>query len=123
MVYLETASRHQKATYWAAGTETTDDGRKKVLAATEITVRWNNKQSDAIAPEGELIRVDATVVVDRDVEIGSLMWLGEKADWSASVGGLNEVVTFSKVPNVKGTRYRRVVGLVRYSDSLPPIET
>ena len=122
MVYIETMSRRQKATLWAAGTESTSIGRKKVLPSVEISVRWEDKEQDALNAEGETIRVDSLVVVDRDVAVGSLMWLGEKADWTTSAGNLREVLSFSKVPNIKGTRFRRTVGLIRYSDDLPPIQ-
>ena len=123
MVYIETTHLHQKATYWAAGTTSTSIGQKRVQAAIEIDVRWEDGESDALNAEGETIRIDATAVVDRDIEVGSIMWLGEKADWTSSTGNLREVVSFSKIPNLKGTRYRRVVGLVKYSDNLPPIQS
>ena len=123
MVYLETSSRRQKAVLWAAGTEHTSEGRKKVIAAVEIDVRWEEKQQDALNEAGEIIRVDAVAVVNQTVAVGSLMWLGELEDWVAATGGLKEVVSFSSVPNIKATRFRKTVGLVRYSESLPPIET
>lgn len=123
MVYIETTSRKQKAVLWPAGTDSTSTGRKKVLANTEIKVRWEDREQDALNVEGETIRVDATAVVDRDIEVGSLMWLGAKADWTALTGNLKEVVSIGKIPNLKSTRFRRVVGLVRYSDDLPPIQT
>lgn len=122
MVYIETTGRKQKATLWAAGTESTSIGQKKVLAAVEIDVRWEEKQQDALNEQGETIRVDALVVVGQDIAVGSLMWLGELADWSAATGNLKEVVAFSKIPSLKGTRFRRTVSLVRYSESLPPIQ-
>lgn len=123
MVKIETTRRRQYAVLWAAGTTYTEIGRKKVQRAVQVEVRWEEKQTDAMNAHGESIRIDATVVVDQDVEIGSLMWLGELADWTSSSGDIYEVVSFSKVPNLKQTRLRRVVGLVRYSDSLPSIET
>jgi len=122
MVYIETMGRKQKATYWAAGTTYTDTGQLKITASIEISVRWEDKEQEALDGQGNTIRMDAVVVVDRDIGVGSLMWLGEKADWIAATGGLYEVVSFSKVPNLKGTRFRRVVGLIRYSESLPPLE-
>jgi len=121
MVSIETLGRKQKATYWPSGTTYTDTGQLKVQAAIEIDVRWEDRQQEALDGDGNTIRVDAVVVVDRNIAVGSMMWLGEKADW-ADGEQLNEVVSFDKVPNLKATRYRRVVGLIRYSDSLPPLE-
>lgn len=122
MVRLETASLKQKATLWPAGTESTSAGQKKVTAAVEIDVRWEDKEDDALDPKGEVIRIDATAIVKQDIEVGSLMWLGRKRDWSAGVT-LSEVVSFSKIPTIKGGRFRRVAGLRRFSDTLPPIQT
>lgn len=121
MVYIESMGRTQKAVLWAAGTTSTSIGRKKVSAAVEIDVRWENVQRDALGDDGETIVTDATVQVYQDVAVGSLVWLGELADWSTSVGGLHEVVTVGKIPNLKGTRFRRILGVIRYSNSLPPI--
>lgn len=123
MVYIESMSLRQDATLWAAGTESTSIGRKKVLANTAIKVRWEESEQDALDAEGETIRVDALAVVDQDIAIGSLMWLGKRANWTVATGELKEVVTFSKIPNLKGTRFRRTVGLIRYSNDLPPIQT
>lgn len=123
MVYIESTSRRQDATLWPAGTESTSISRKKVLANIAIKVRWEDKKQDALDASGETIKVDALAVVDRDIAIGSLMWLGKRANWTAATGDLKEVVSFSKIPNLKGTRFRRVVGLIRYSDDLPPIQT
>jgi len=123
MVRLETASLKQKATLWPAGTDSTSSGQKKVTAAVELDVRWEDKEEDALDSRGEVIRIDATAIVKQDIEVGSLMWLGRKRDWSASVGNLREVVSFSKIPTIKGGRFRRVAGLRRFSDTLPPIQT
>ena len=123
MVYIESASRRQKATYWAAGTTSTSAGQKKVQASIEIKVRWEDKEQDALNAQGETIRVDAVAVVNRDIEVGSIMWLGAKRDWTTATGNLKKVISFSKIPNIKGTRFRRVVGLERFSESLPTIET
>lgn len=123
MVRLESASRRQKATLWPAGTESTSAGQKKVAAAVEIDVRWEDKEEDALDEKGEVIRIDAAVIVNQNIEVGSLMWLGRKRDWSETVGNLREVVSFSKIPTLKGKRFRRVAGLKRFSDTLPPIQT
>lgn len=123
MVRLETASLKQKATLWPAGTESTKSGQKKVTTAVELDVRWEDKEEDALDSKGEVIRIDATAIVKQDIEVGSLMWLGRKRDWSAGVGNLREVVSFSKIPSLKGGRFRRVAGLRRFSDTLPPIQT
>lgn len=95
-----------------------DNGEYKVGSATEIDVRWENKQVEALDPEGNTIAIDALVHVDEDIAIGSVMWLGELDDITDGITWM-EVVTISKVPDLKGRKYRRVVGLKRYSTELP----
>ena len=121
MVRFETTSRTQKAVLYASSTDHTSQGQKKVAAAVELDVRWEEGQSDALNDRGETIRIDATAVVDQDITVGSLVWLGAKDDLPSPVTDLKEVVSFSKIPNQKGTVFRRVVGLIRYSNALPPI--
>jgi len=122
MVRIETTSRRRKAVLYASDdAPLTSIGQKKVAAAVELDVRWEEKQTDALNARGETIKVDVTVVVNQDITVGSLMWLGAKDDLPSPVTDLKEVVSFSKTPNIKGTKFRRVVGLIRYSNSLPPI--
>lgn len=121
MVRFETTNRHQKAMLYEGSTQHTSQGRKKVKKGFEIDVRWEQRQSDALNEQGEMIKVDATVVVDRDIAVGSLMWLGAEDDLPSPVTELKEVVSSTKIPNLKGSIFRRVVGVIRYSNDLPPI--
>lgn len=123
MPHIETDKRKQKAVYYAAGTEYTDTGVLKVVAGAELSVRWEERQSEALDGEGQAIRLDATVVVSQDIAIGSLMWLGALKTLPTTVTDLFKVITFNSTPNIKNTRTRRTVGLQRYSDKLPPIES
>jgi len=117
----ETASRKQKLVYWAPLTTSTSTGRKKVSSTkVELKVRWVEGQADALNATGETIRLDAQVKVAQDVTIGGIMRLGALVDLPATPTNLFEIVTFKKVPNLKGKSYDRWAGLQRYSDSLPP---
>jgi len=123
MVYIESASRLQKAVLWELGTTATSTGKAKVKAAAEISVRWVEAESQGLSEAGETIRLDSKAVVNQDIEVGSLMWLGSLSSLPSPVTDLYKVVSFSKVAGIKATRFRRSVGLQRYSDTLPPIET
>lgn len=116
----ETTSRHQKAVLWAAN-GVTDYGKIKVDAAAEIDVRWEEGLQEAVDPNGETIAIDAMVVVDQDVVVGSIMWLGEKDDLATPPVDLKQVVSFNKIPDIKGREFRRTIGLIRFSNKLPAL--
>lgn len=125
---IETAHRPQKALLWSVqgvndrGNPTVDRGNP-----TELDVWWATGRTEALDPQGNTVAIDAAVVVDRHVPVGSAMWLGSEAEWLGSGTGsageateVMQVVTYNEAPDLKGRNYRRVVGLIRYGDSLPP---
>lgn len=114
----ETTSRHQKAVLWAAN-GFDDYGEPKVDAAVEIDVRWEEKLQEAVDPNGNTVAVDAVAVVNQDIVVGSIMWLGKKDDLATPPVDLKQVMAFNKIPDVKGRVFRRTVDLVRYSNELP----
>lgn len=119
---LETMDRTQKAVLWAKSTTVDDYGQPTVSSPVEITVRWNTQQADALDSQGRPITLDASVVVDREIEIGSQMWEGELADWLGTGSGgtdseVMEVVTYSEAKDLKGRYTRREVGLKRFRDA------
>jgi len=113
----ETDYRNHKAVFWEADGYDTY-GEPKVGTATEINVRWDESKSESLDALGNVIALDVTVVVAQDIAVGSLMWLGEKADLPSPVTNLYQVKTFSKVPDVKGRQYYCTVGLMRYSNEM-----
>ncbi len=116
----ELADRKQKAVLWAAS-GVGDYGEHKVTAATQLNVRWEEKRREAVGALGNSIAIDATVVVDREVAVGSIMWLGKKDDLATPPVDLKEVVDYQEIPDVKNRKRRRVVLLVRYSNELPTL--
>lgn len=112
MAAIETAFRRQKAVLWPLSSI---DGYGEATTSTpiELLVRWVDKKDRMKGPNGEDVETDAQVVVDRDIAIGSLMWLGALVDWTGS-GEVAEVVAKTSTPSLKGTRFRRIVGLRRY---------
>lgn len=123
----EVAYREQTAVLWPErGFD--DDGHVKVGSPVEIQVRWNTGRTMALDPQGNKIAVDATMVVNRKLGVGSVLFKGALADWvgtgSGSAGDgdeLMQVATFSEVPDLKGRFTRRVAGLVWFRDTLPEL--
>jgi hypothetical protein len=115
---------HQDAVYFAVGTERTSTAQRKVYAGIPIKVRWTEGQQEALDEHGSPIRLDARVVVDRSIAIGSILWLGKLTDFdSDNTSDLFEVTTIKETKNLRANQTRRVLGLQRYSDTLPPIQT
>lgn len=126
MPHMELSHRRQKAVLWAKGGY---DGYGQPTAAepVELSVRWVQRRAEMLDPQGNTITVDATVVVDREVAVGGVMWEGELEDWydTGSAGqdsGLHRVAAYQETPDVKGRAVRRTVGLLRHRDTLPTIE-
>lgn len=119
----EHSHRTQTALLWAViGVDAHNE--PVVGLPDEIQVRWENARVQMASADGTVVTVDATAVVGRDVNEGSLMRLGDLEDWNGTGSndddnGLMQVVAFSKVPDVKGRNFRRVVGMIRFRDEVP----
>ena len=117
---LETDCRNDKAVYWAAN-GFDKFGKEKVDAAVSIDVRFEIKKEKALDAQGNVIMIDANAVVDREIAVGSRMWMGNIDDIADPPVDLWEVRTNSNVPDIKGRNRRRVVGLTRDSNELPTL--
>lgn len=102
-------------------------GNYRFGTKTEVDCRWINKQSQALDPNGQPTRVDASAVVADDIDIGSLMKLGTLASLEVTGTGpdandnlLMEVVTVSSTPSINVRSYRRKVGLIFFKKTAPP---
>lgn len=116
MTRTTTRRRHQKAVLWAATGNYPDwDGEPEVGAGAEIDVRWEWGKRDGLDARGNTITIEATVVVGQEIAVGSKMWLGKLADYTAGETVLY-VTNYREVPDTKGRKYRRVVSLSRHSD-------
>ena len=118
MAVLETTALHQKAVlYTANGFD--DYGEPKVDAAVEIDVRWEIGKHEGISPTGAPIALDSTVVVDREIAIGSAIWLRALADLPSPVTNLRTVIDYAEIPDIKGRQVYRTVSLMKLSDEIP----
>jgi hypothetical protein len=124
MPSIETACRFQKALLWES--DGFDDfGNYKVKAVEEITVRWEDVNKEALDAQGNTIAIDAVVVVNRQIPVGSIMWKGALSDLAGTSylpsGGFLQVILAGDIPDIKARHFRRVLSLMRYSDALPTI--
>ena len=115
MTRTTTRRRHQKAVLWAA-TGYDEYSDIEVSAGVEIDVRWEWGKRDGLDAQGNTITIEATVVVDRKIAVGSKMWLGKLAAYETGETVLY-VVNYDEIPDLKGRKYRRVVSLSRHSNA------
>lgn len=113
-----TAHRHQSAVLWRYG-GTNDEGQVVVYDPIQLTVRWDETRQDVLNPlSGQMVTKVANVVVDQEIALGSILWLGLLAD-IGSASDFRQVIEYRETPNWNKTLIRRVVGLMRFGNSLP----
>src|SRR5215475_4675413 len=92
-------------------------GQPVVDVPEDITCRWLDVVSDMLSPQGNTVRLDVTVIVDRVIPVGSRMQLMEFTGecgvdlatpcvvdpslW-VLVGAMFEVKQFNQTPDLKG---------------------
>lgn len=100
-------------------------GQRTFGDPAEIRCRWLTNKHVVLDPKGSNIISDGVVVVDEDIDIGSLMWLGTLEDWNGMFGAvgssavpsdLMQVKSFKSTPDVRARVARREVGVMRYRD-------
>ena len=117
---MEVEDLHQKAVYQAAN-GFGEYGEPKVDAAIEIPVRWETRRKEIQDGEGNTIVLESNAVVDREIKIGSTLWLGELTDYPATPTDLRKAVIYTEIPDVKNRVARRTVGMIKLSDTLPDL--
>lgn len=117
----------QRAVLWPAlGTD--KYGGVTVDIAEEVDVRWKWGFTNMTDPKRGTITVDATIRVDRDVAIDSLIWLGSLDDLSGAAGpmlqtpsGLCQVKAIKVCPDIDNRSVGRTLGVIRYKGPLPSV--
>lgn len=118
-----TKMRKQTAVYWppesseSAGDDFDNYGQPQVsLSPVQIMCRWEDVTEEFIDVAGTRQLSRARVYVDRDVEVGGILMLGELADIADATNikendGAWEIRRFEKLPNLKATEFLRTVFL------------
>lgn len=125
---LETSDRWQTATLWEYVGKDRFGQPKVSSTPIELDVRWNTARRLVLVPDGNKVALEAEAVVNRQIGIGSVLFLGALADWTGTGSGsageeseLWEVVTYDETPDLKGRNLRREIGLKKYRDTLPTL--
>lgn len=127
MPAFETMDLYQRAVLWERRLGVNDDyGDVIVENGVEIACRWVHKYGEVLSPEGETIRYDAGVVVNRDVNDGSIMRLGTVSDLPVdldNVTNLYQVIGRFVTPSIHNRFTRRTLMLMRFNDNIPTVGT
>ena len=108
----------QTAVWWplssaeSAGIDYDNYGQPVVADPVEIDVRWEDVSEEFLDRNGTVQLSRARVYVDRDVEVGGILMLGELTDITDENNPKEndnawEIRRVEKLPNLKNTEYLR----------------
>ena len=109
-----TARNLKQTIVWWSKTGREGFGKPEVGDPIEVLGRWEPTQRKITSSKGEEVSVQAGVFLDRDVEIGDWLYEGTLSGLSSGEEAspfsfAKEVVSFEKIPDIKGTSYVRKV--------------
>ena len=115
---IAVATKTMKATavYWPPENTYDSYGKPVPRDPFEILVRWDDVVEEFVDEEGVPQMSKAKLIVDRDLEIGGVLMLGELADIVDYAEPKEnpdawEIKLFSKIANFRGNKYIRQVYL------------
>ena len=99
---------HQKATYWGSPVST-GYGGQTFGAPVLIDCRWADKTAKVVNPSGEEFVSKTTAYVDRDVDIGGYLALGDQTATAlpTSLKDAQIIQQFHKIPDIQALGYLR----------------
>lgn len=104
----------QKAIYWAPNAPD-EYGNTTYADPVEVKCRWEHISDLINTGDKQEFMASHYVLVDRDLQEGGLLRLGELADWdgtpSVTVDGVETIVKFMKTPDLRARNYVREVWL------------
>lgn len=96
-------------------------GEPTVIDPVEIDTHWESGLRERMGENDNPIAISGTILVDRDIALNSILWLGELVDLPASPTNLVEVVDFDKIPDDKGRKFQRTVFVKKWKEDLPTV--
>lgn len=97
----------QTITYWAAPIPD-GWGGYTFTSPTTISARWEDTQELFVNAQGKEEKSRAVVWLGQDVDIGGYLYNGTSTDENPkTVAGAFPIKSFSKIPNIKATKFER----------------
>lgn len=119
---MEVQELNQKAVFWPAPTYD-NYGDPVIGPGTEIWVRWVGKSSGGQSANANAVGVTITVIVDRVMPVGSLIWKGRFGDMPTLAfvpdSGVMQVTAYNETTDIRGRSVRRSVQASRFKSTLP----
>lgn len=101
-----------------------DDYNRPVLKPLEeIEVRFKLGQIQSTDAKGSVISYDGSAVTEETYPIDSILWIGKLSDMPAAPTPLYQVKSYRETPDLKGRETKFTAMLMRYTDTLPTIES
>lgn len=89
----------------------------------EVMINFSLKRRQSTDAKGSVISYDATATTGETYPIDSILWIGELKDMPESPTPLYQVKGYSEMSDVKNRETKYKADLVRYTDTLPTIES
>lgn len=119
----EVSDRPHDAVYWPF---VRYDGNGEVIVSSQavaLKVRWNDVFRQITDPKGNLVTIDAAIIVDRIIPVGSIIWRGNINDLDPVSPVPPDSIRLVKVSNstddLKGRHTMNWIGAMRYRDKMP----
>ena len=111
MALIDTVTDFDNAVWWAKN-DTDRYGDPSFATPVEIDVRWTDKNEMVILANGDVVRSNAKVFVDRDITVGDILLHSEldssvDQDTPLNNVGAFEVQELKKTPNKRNTKWLR----------------
>lgn len=124
MPVLEQMDRYDKAVLWPfAGYDLSGQPYVSQDGREEVEVRWNHQRKQVMDAAGNTVVIDGTVIIDRAVTVGSVLWEGEESDIPGTAytpeSNLFLVYSSNNSKDLKGRNTRYELMVVRHSNTLP----
>ena len=106
------------------------DGEPLLAPPVELTyptgLRFDTVRVDTKDSKGQKITLDGTAIVNQQIPVNSLLWIGTLADWYGS-GSITvpdsevmQVVKYDETPDLKNREATKTIGLMRWRGKAPP---
>ena len=118
----EQTELNQDAILWRYSSKD-DYNRPVVKQPEEVKVRFKLGQVQSTDAKGSVISYDGSAVTEETYPIDSILWIGKLSDMPAAPTPLYQVKSYRETPDLKGRETKFTAMLMRYTDTLPTIES